>query len=139
MVRCNVLRVHAPCFFNQIALDVRNRPHPNTLKLLLHAPDRPEQVHRRRPGLADEVADLVEFALQVALRFRLGVVHAQRDTQRRGHANRRRAPHHHVADHIRDLLMRLAGHINFFGRQLRLVDEAHALVGPFQGLDHKRV
>jgi hypothetical protein len=32
--------------------------------------------------------------------------------------------------------MRLASHIHFFGRQLRLVNEAYAFVGPFESLNH---
>jgi hypothetical protein len=29
-----------------------------------------------------------------------------------------------------------AGYVNFFGRELRLVNEANALVGPFESLNH---
>ncbi len=130
LVRRDVFRVHALRFFNQLPFNLRNGPDADPLVLLLHAANRPEQVHRSRPRFADEVADLVEVALQVARRLRLGIVHAQRDTHARGHTDRRRPAHHHVADHMRHLFVSLTGHINFFGRQLRLINEAHTLFSP---------
>ena len=139
LVRRDVLRVHALSFFDQLSLDLRNGPDADALVFLLHSPYRPEQIHRSRPRFADQIADLVEVALEVAGRFSFGIVHTQRNAHGRSHADRRRPTHHHVANHICHLLMRLAGHINFFGRQLRLIDEAHTVVSPFQGLDHKFV
>jgi hypothetical protein len=35
--------------------------------------------------------------------------------------------------------MRFADDVGFFGGQLRLIEEANALVGPFEGLNHGAV
>ena len=68
--------------------------------------------------------------------FGLRVAHAQRNAHGRGHADGRRAAHDHGADRVRHFFVGLAGDVGLFGRQLRLVDEAHACVRPFQCLDH---
>ena len=71
--------------------------------------------------------------------FGCGIIDAERDSHRGGDADGGCAAHNHVADHIRDLLMRRASYENFFSGQLRLIDEDYAVVGPFEGLNHKFV
>src|SRR6185437_9281079 len=93
--------------------------------------------YRGGPGLADDVTDLVKVMLQISAIFSLGIFHPQRNTHGRGYANRRRAPHHHVADHVGHLVISLAGNVGLFGRQLGLVNEAYAGVGPFESLNHR--
>src|SRR5579863_5052210 len=113
--------------------------HANALELFLHAPDRPEKIHCRGPRLPDNFADLIKVAFQITRRLGFRVLHAERDAHGCRDADRRRAAHHHVADYVRDLLVRLAHDVDFFGRQLRLIEEAHALVGPFESLNHEFV
>ncbi len=132
----DVFGVHALRFFDQRLLDLRNGANADALELLLHAADGPEKIHGGGARLADEVADLIEVAFEVACGLGFGVLHRESDAHSCSHADGRRAAHHHVADHIGDLFVRLAGHVSFFGGQLRLVDEAYALVGPFEGLNH---
>ena len=139
LVGGDVFGVHALRFLDKPLLDVRNGTDADALELLLHAADGPEKIDRRRPGFADEVADLIEVALKVAGRFGFGIVHAEGNAHGGSHADGGRAAHHHIADHIGYLLMRLAGDVGFFGGQLRLIEEANALVGPFEGLDHASV
>ncbi len=112
-------------------------PDADALEFLLHAADRPEKIHGRGPGLADEVTDLIEVTLQVAGGFGFGIAYAERDAHGGGNSDRRRPAHHHIADDIGHLLVRGAGDIDFFRRQLRLIDEAYALIGPFKSLNHK--
>ena len=104
--------------------------------LFLHASDRPEKIDRRRPVLPMRSQIWSKSRFEITVGFGLGIVHAQRDAHGCGHADRRCPAHHHVADDVGDLLMRLAGHVDFFGGQLRLVDEAYAVVGPFESLNH---
>ena len=108
-------------------------------KFLRHAADRPEQVDGGRARLADGFADLVEIFLEVGPVLGFGILHAQRDAHGGGNANSGRSADDHVADHVCDLLVRGAGYVHFFGRQLRLIDEDDAGVGPFQGLNHESV
>jgi hypothetical protein len=133
----NVFGVHALRLFDEALLDVRNGTNAHALELLLHAPDGPEKIDRGRTRFADDLADLVEVALQIANRFGFRIVHAERDAHGRGDADRRRPAYHHIADDVGHLLMRLAGDVGFFGGQLRLIEEAYAVVGPFESLDHK--
>ena len=137
LVGGDVFGMHALGFFNQRLLDLRQRPHPQHLKLVPHALDRPEKIYRCRPGLPDHIADLIELVLQIAAILSFRSLHPERDTHRRSHANGRRAPHHHVADDIGDLGVSLAGNVSLFGRQLRLINEAHAGIGPFESLNHR--
>ena len=137
LVGGDVLGVHALGFFHQRLLDLGQGPHPQHFELVAHALDRPEKIYRGGPGLAHDVADLVKLMLQIAAIFSLGILHPQRDAHGRGHANGRRAPHHHVADDVGDLGISLAGNVGLFGRQLGLVNEAYAGIGPFESLNHR--
>src|SRR5215467_5794280 len=132
----DVFGMHALRFFDEISLDLRNWTYADTLKLFLHPLNRPEEIHCCGARLTDQIADRVEVALEIAGRFGFGVIDAKRDAHTRRYANRGRSTHHHIADHVGYLLIRLAGHINFFSRQLRLVDEANAFVSPFESLNH---
>src|SRR5579859_836951 len=139
LIRGNVFGVHTLRFFNERLLDLRDRADANALELFLHAADGPEQIHRSGARLSDEVADLIEIAFQVAVRFGFGIVYAERNAHGSRDADRRRPAHHHVADDVGYLLVCLAGDVGFFGRQLRLVDEAYAAVGPFKSLNHRKI
>src|SRR6202140_1965379 len=139
LVRCDVFRVHALRLFNQIVLDLRDGPDAYALEFFLHSANRPEQIDGCGTRLADEVANLVEVALEVARRLGFGIIHAEGTAHRRRNADRRSPAHHHVADNVGHLLVRRAGDIHFFGRQVRLVDEAYALVSPLQSLNHESV
>jgi len=117
-------------------LDLRDGTDTECLKLFLHPFDCPEQIDRSRTCLADDLADLVEVFLEIGAAFGFGVLHAERNAHGGSHPDRRRTAHHHVADDVRDLLVCRAVYVHLFSRQLRLIDEAHALVGPFEGLNH---
>ena len=137
LVGRDIFGMHALGFLHQRLLDLRQRPHAQHFKFVAHALDRPEKIYRGGPGLADDVTDLVKVMLQISAIFSLGIFHPQRDAHGRGYANRRRAPHHHVADHVGHLGIGLAGNVGLFGRQLGLVNEAYAGVGPFESLNHR--
>ena len=135
----NVFGVHALRFRDEHLFDLRYRTRPQPLKFLLHAPNRPEKIHRGWTSLADNVANLVKFRFQFADGADVRVLHAQRNAHRRGHANGRRAAYHHGANHLRDFFMGRAIDVGFFRRQLRLINKAHSGFGPFKSLDHKTV
>src|SRR6267143_4068036 len=139
LVGGDVFGVHALGFFDECLLDVRERTDAQEFELLLHATDRPEEIDGGGARLADDFADLVELLLEVVDIVSLGMLHSQGNAHRSGYANRWRAPHDHVTDGIRHLLVGGAGEVCFFGGQLPLIDEAHAGVGPFERLDHRTV
>ena len=68
--------------------------------------------------------------------LRFGTADTQGNSHGCGDANGGSAANNHVADYIGNLLVSLAGHVGFFSGQLRLVDEAYAVVGPFESLNH---
>src|SRR5882724_716962 len=105
-------------------------------KLLAHALDGPEKIHRGWAGDALRLAEVLELFAELREVLGLAVACPEGDSHRRGHADRGRAAHHHVADGVRYLLVRLAEEVHLFVRELRLVDEADALLGPFEGFDH---
>ena len=137
LIGSNVFGVHAPRFIDQRLLQLRQRPDPEQLKFLAHAANGPEQVHRGGPRIAHYLADPLELRLQLANRFRVGVLNPQRDSHGCCNPDSRRTTDHHVADRIRNLLVGLAGDVSFFSRQFGLIDEAHAGIGPFESLNHK--
>src|SRR6202166_4741711 len=136
LVRGNIFRMHAFALFDQRLFNLCHRTHPQSFELLLHTRNRPKQIHRRRPRCTHVVADRVELALEISNVLRLRRLHSQRNPHGRRHPNRRRSAHHHRPDCVRHLLVRLASEIGFFRRQLRLVDEAHALLRPFKRVNH---
>ena len=131
-----VFGVHALGFFDQILLNLCEGTNPHALELLLHAADRPEEIDGGWTSFADDVADLVELPLEVGHGLRLGVFHAESNSHGRRNADGRRSTHHHGADDIGHLLVCFAGDVSFFRGQLRLVDEAYAVVSPFESLNH---
>ena len=139
LVSGNVLGMHALRFFDQGLLDLRQRTYSQQFKLRSHAPDRPEKIHRRRPGLADDITNLVKLLFELANISSLRIFYADRDSHSRRYTNRRRAPHHHVPNYVGDLEMSFAGDVSLLHGELRLIDEAHAAVGPFEGLNHAGV
>ena len=58
--------------------------------------------------------------------FGFGILYAECDTHGGSHTDRGCATNDHVADYVGDLLVSLAGDVNFFIGQLRLIDEAYA-------------
>ena len=137
LVGGNILGVHVLRFFDQRLLDLWDRANADALKLLLHAADRPEKIYSRGPRLADYIASLIEVTLEIASGFGLRIFHSQRNAHCRGHADGGRSTHDHGANDVGDLLMRRAGNVGLFRRQLRLINEAYAPVSPFEGLNHK--
>ncbi len=133
----DVFQVHALRFGDHFLPDAVDREFAERLKLVFHALDRPEQVDRRGPRGTHRVADFFESAPQFADVSRLGIAHAQRNAHRCRYADRRRAAHGHIADRLRHLFIVVAGDVGLFGRQLALIDKAHAFVGPFEGFHHK--
>src|SRR6202050_3295928 len=91
LVGGNVFGMHALRFFNQRLLDLRNGLDAKALKFLRHAADGPEKIYGRRARLADDIADLVELALQFADALGLGILHAERNAHPGSHANGGRA------------------------------------------------
>ena len=75
LVRGDIFRVHPLRLFDQSLLDLRHGPNAQGFELLLHPPDGPEQVDGGGPGLAYGRADLIEVFLQIAHRFRFGILH----------------------------------------------------------------
>src|SRR6185312_12589553 len=100
-------------------------------------PDRPEKIDGRGPSLTYCIADFVELAFEFARSLSFGIIDAERDSHGGRDSNGGSPAHHHVADHVRNLLVGGAVYVNFLRRQLRLIDEAHATVSPFKSLDHK--
>ena len=107
LVRGNIFRVHALGLFHELSLDLCDGTNPYAFEFLLHPPDGPEKIHRRRPRLADYIADLIEIALEIADRLRLRVLHAQRNPHGCRHADSGRSPHHHRSDGVGNLLVLL--------------------------------
>jgi hypothetical protein len=89
--------------------------------------------------MADDFADLVELFLEVGGVFGSRVFHSERYAHGGGYAYGGGSADYHVADYVGYLLVRGAGYVDFFGGQLRLIDEDYAAGGPFESLDHKLV
>ena len=132
----DVFGVHPLRFFYQSIFDLLQREMRKRFQLLAHALDRPKKIHSRRAG--DPLRLAYDFKLfpELGELFRFAVTCAQRNAHARSHADSGRAAHHHVADGVRDLLVRLGQQVHLFRGQLRLVDEADALRGPFQCFNH---
>ena len=99
----------------------------------VHAVDRPEQIHRGRPGGSQFFRD--DFELRVEFR-RIGFCYTDRNSHRRRDTDRGSAANDHGADRVRDLLIGPAGYVGLFGGQAGLVDHDHAFVGPLNGFYH---
>jgi hypothetical protein len=100
-----------------------------------HALDRPKQIHRGRPRRSKATADAIEGAAGVALgRLR----HPERDAHRGGHADRRRAAHHHVLDGARDIAMIAIHAVHLLQRQEPLVEEHDGTIAPLDRSNHSR-
>ena len=63
--------------------------------------------------------------------------HAERDAQRGGHADRRRAADRHVADRGRHLAVVAAAEVDLLRGQAPLVDHHHGAVLPRHRRDHR--
>src|SRR6202007_1177887 len=74
--------------------------------------------------------------LYISGSFRLGVFHTERDAHRSSHPDGWCAAHNHGADGVCDLLIGGRGNVAFFSGQLRLIEEANTLVGPFERVNH---
>ena len=72
----NILGVHALRFFNDRLFNLFHRTHPKQFEFLLHTTDRPKQIDGGWPRLPDEVANLIQVALQIACALGLRVLHA---------------------------------------------------------------
>ena len=64
LVGGNVLHQHLLRLRNQGLADVRQRLCFDLVELVLHPADRPEEIHRCRPGRAQSLADAVEVLIQ---------------------------------------------------------------------------
>ena len=137
LVGGDVLGVHALGFFDQSLLDLGERSDADALQFFLHAANGPEQIHGGGARLANDIARLIEISLQIADGFGFRILDRQSDAHGGGNADSGCSADDHGADDFGHLFMRLAGDVGFFHGQLRLVDEADALVGPFKGLDHE--
>src|SRR5208282_2828246 len=135
----DIFGMHALRLFDQFLLDAFDGADAEGFKFLGHAADRPEQVDGSGARLADGLADLVEIFLEVGAGLGFGILHAERYAHGGGYAYGRGSADYHVADHVGDLLVRGAGYVDFFGGQLRLIDEAYAAGGPFESVDHSSV
>ena len=137
LISGDVFGVHAFGFVDQFLLDLLEGADAQALEFLCHATNRPEEIHRGGPRFTQDDAGLVEVALQVGNGFGCRVLDGKRDAHGGGHADGGRSAHDHGYDHVGDLLMSGAVDVGFFGGQLRLINEAYAVVGPFEGLNHK--
>jgi len=131
LVGGDIFGVHALSFFDQSLLDLRDGADAEGFKFYRHAADRPKQVDGGGTRLAVDFADLIEIFSQVGAGLCFGILHAQCYSHGSGNAYCGGSADNHVADHVGDLLVRGAGYVHFFGRELRLVYEDDAGVGPF--------
>ncbi len=109
------------------------------VELILHAANAPKQVDRRGTRGANHIADLLELAPQLIMVGGLRFADTQRNAHCCRHSDGGRAANDHGADGVGHFFVGRAGDVGFFRGQLRLIDEAHARVGPFQSLDHDLV
>ena len=103
---------------------------------VLHPLDRPEQIHRRRPGRRHELANLVELGRELLGAARLAAANTDRNPHGRRDANRRGASDHHRLDGARHLGGGLAADVDFLRRQLALVDHHDDVVLAGNGRQH---
>ena len=139
LVSSDILCMHSFGFVNERLLDLWQRPNPQSLEFISHPPYCPKQIHCGRPSVSDQGANIVQLPFEFADTGSFGVLHAQRDSHSSGHPNGRCAAYYHRPNYIRYLFVRLTSDIGLFHWQLRLVDEAHAGVGPFESFDHQLI
>ena len=102
----------------------------------LHPVNRPEQIHRGRSGLGQEVAHLVELGRELLGASRLAPVDAERQTHRGSDADGRSTSDDHGLYGLGDLPGCLAVDVDLLGRQLALVDHHDRPVVPFDSWKH---
>ncbi len=98
-----------------------------------HALDRPSEIHGRRAGVEQRAAHALEAGVGVSLGKPTG---AERNAHGRGHADRRCAAHHHVADGARHLAGVAVDAIDFATGKQPLIDHHDAPAPPFDRSDH---
>ena len=137
LIGCDVFFMHTLSFGDQAQLDLRNGVSNQPFKTTLHAADGPEQVDCGGTGLAQGAANLPESATKLRDIGGLEIARAKGYPHRRRHSNRGSAANDHRPNRFGDLLISPAGYEDLFRWQLRLIDEAHARLGPFQSLYHR--
>ncbi len=104
---------------------------------LFHPFDRPEQVHGRRPGSGERGGDGFKVPLECIQVLSIGLEHSERHAHSRRHAYCGSTAHHHHPDGFRHFFVSPKRRVLFHGWQLTLVDHAHAVFSPFNGLDQR--
>ena len=132
----DVFQQHTLGFLDHGLLDPGDRLGAEVFELGPHPPDGPEKVDGGGPRRGQHVRDARQVALQSFNILGLRVTNSESDTHRCRHADGRSAAHDHGADGIGNFFIGFTGDISLFRRQLRLVDEAHTGIRPFQSLDH---
>ena len=99
-----------------------------------HPLQRPEQVHGRRPRLANRLADEREFGTQLARRNRRRALHSQRHAHGRRDSDGRRAADDHVANRLGDVAIVGVSVTDELAGQASLIDHHHAFLSPLDGL-----
>ena len=89
---------------------------PFGCRFVTHLLERPDEVHRRRPGFRKDSEGGVEV---------LAALGRERVAVRRGHADGRRAAHGERADRLGDLGRRLAAQLELLVRKPALVEQNH--------------
>src|SRR5439155_16475409 len=82
---------------------------------LLHALDRPKQVHRGGSRFSKRVANFLELRPKRVDGFRGRMQDTERRTHRRRHSNRRRSTDHHCVNRLRHLAVVRIGVSNLLG------------------------
>ena len=107
-------------------------------KRSLHALDRPEQIHCRRPRRGHQITQLVEIDGELACALGGAAAHAEGDPHRRGNTDRRRAANDHRLDRARHFRWRLAADVDLLAWQLALIDHHNRVVLPVNRRQHWR-
>src|SRR5581483_11206769 len=105
-------------------------------KALAHAGNRPEEIYGCWARGSERIADQVEFFGQIRNRCSVALFHAERDTHIGRNSDSRSAAYDHRGTDVRYLLLAGSENVCFFERQLRLVEEADTILGPFKCRNH---
>ena len=136
LVRRAFFLVNLLCFFHHALLDFRELRGfcGKFSEALLHALDRPKQVHRGGSRFSKRVANFLELRPKRVDGFRGRMQDTERRTHRRRHSNRRRSTDHHFVNRLRHLAVVRIGVSNLLGGKPPLVEHNHAALRPLDGL-----
>src|SRR5882724_11245629 len=103
-----------------------------------HPFDRPEQIHRRRPGYQQPLANAMKVSVEFVQRRGIRVLHSKGNAHRGGHTDGGRASDDHVFDCPCYFVVSLEDRIQLVGWKPPLINHYDAFVGPLDGSNHGR-